>query len=204
MAAQILENLFDSLIKVRLLKIFLRNPDQSFQVKEIAKKIKTESRLVKKQVQGLFEISFLKQRVVKKSANRSGKKKNGLTPGVYYSIDRNFEFYNELASLVLKSSPASKDKILKNLQKLGRIKLALISGVFLNVENTRTDLLIIGDVNKKKLATFLSNFEAEIGKEITYSVMNIKEFNYRHSMFDRFIFDILEGPHEKLINKLKI
>jgi len=27
---------------------------------------------------------------------------------------------------------------------------------------------------------------------------------YRFDMFDRFIRDILEGPHKKLINKFKI
>jgi len=34
--------------------------------------------------------------------------------------------------------------------------------------------------------------------------MNVQDFKYRKDMFDRFVLDILEFPHRKLINKLKI
>ena len=32
--------------------------------------------------------------------------------------------------------------------------------------------------------------------------MEKDEFEYRYGMFDRFVRVLLEGPHEKLINKL--
>ena len=51
---------------------------------------------------------------------------------------------------------------------------------------------------------FLKKLEAEIGKEITYSLMEKDEFSYRLSMFDRFVTIMLESPHEKLVNKLEI
>jgi hypothetical protein len=34
--------------------------------------------------------------------------------------------------------------------------------------------------------------------------MEKEEFIYRHGMFDRFVRVLLEGPHEKIINKLGI
>ena len=92
--------------------------------------------------------------------------------------------------------------------KLGRIKLAVISGVFLNNngnsnDNSVADLFIVGDeINKDKLRTFLKALEAEVGKEIKLGIMDKEEFDYRHGMFDRFVRVLLESPHEKIINKL--
>lgn len=202
---QVLEQLFDSPIKVKLLKLFLRNPEKIFQIREAAKRIQFDTRSVRQQIEGLYSIRFLRRRKVNKKRGKKKTKTPVLKPGIYFGVNPNFEFYNELSTLVLKSSPTSKKKMLRDIKKLGRIKLALISGVFLNTDHSRIDLLIIGDdINQKRLKTFLFDLESEVGKEISYSLMNTKEFKYRYHMFDRFLRDILEKPHEKLINKLGI
>lgn len=200
MSAQVLEQLFDSPIKVRLLKLFLRNPNDIFKLSEIATKTQFKQSLVKKQINGLEEIGFLKKKRIK-----SKKKGMGKETGIYYFANPNFDFYNELRNLVLKSSPASIEKIFKYIKRLGRVKLAILAGVFVNDDNGRLDIFIVGDnIATKKLNNFLKNLEAEVGKTIDYSVLTTDDFNYRHSMFDRFILDILEKPHRKLINKLRI
>ena len=191
MSEQILEQLFDSPLKVKLLKLFLRNPNQGFTFKEAAKKIKGDSRSSRRQIEKLKSINFL-------TSKYRAKKR-------IYSINPRFVFYNELRTLVLKSSPASKEKIMRRLKGLGRIKLAIISGVFINAENPRVDLLVVGDnLKKKRLDNFLKDLEAEVGKEIDYVILTTENFKYRYDMFDRFIRDVLEKPHEKLINKLRI
>jgi len=191
MAKEILEQLFDSPIKVRLLKFFLRNPEQSLVLKDIAKRVRGNSAACNRQLKKLESIKFLNIRV------KGGKK--------HYSVNSDFDFYDELGSLILKSSPASKEKILKRLRVLGRIKLAILSGIFVNSENSRVDLLVVGDaIKKKKLSEFLRDLEAEVGKEIDYVILSTKDFKYRYDMFDRFIRDVLEKPHEKLVNKLRI
>lgn len=191
MAKEILEQLFDSPVKVRLLKLFLRNPEKSFKFKEIVKRAKTDASISRKQIKKLESIKLLTSRL-------KNKKK-------LYSINPDFDFYNELKTLVLKSSPASKKKILKRLRILGRINLAVLSGIFVNADNPRVDLMIVGDnVKKNKLSAFMRDLEAEVGKEIDYVVLSTEDFKYRYDMFDRFIKDVLEKPHEKLINKLKV
>jgi len=198
MVQQVLEALFDSPAKVRLLKLFLRNPDKFFHEKEIAKRAQSDSRLISRQIKGLLAIGFLKKK-------RVTKKRNDTKKGIYFSANSNFDFYQELRSLVLKSSPASKEKILKNVLKLGRIKLLLLAGIFLNTENSRVDLFVVGDsIKQSKANPFLKNLESEIGKEIGFAFMNTKEFYYRYHMFDRFVHDIMEKPNEKLINKLRL
>ena len=191
MSEQILEQLFDSPLKVKLLKLFLRNPQENFSFQEIIKRVKSDTRSSKRQIEKLKNINFLNYK------HRAGKK--------VYSVNPRFVFYNELRTLIFKSSPASKEKILKRLKNLGRVKLALISGVFINLENARVDLLVVGDsLKKNKLTNFLKDLEAEVGKEIDYVVLTTEDFKYRYDMFDRFLRDVLEKPHEKLINKLRI
>lgn len=198
MSEQILEQLFDAPVKVKLLKLFLRNPRRFFSVDEIAKKTQLSRPVILKEIRGLEGIEFLKSKKIKASA------KNQIAGGIYFGVNQNFDFYQELQSLVLKSSPTSKDKILSRILKIGRIKMALISGVFLNTDNSRVDLFIVGDdIDVGRLRNLLSDLEMETGKEIEYAAMEMKEFDYRFHMFDRFVRDVLEKPHEKLINKIK-
>ncbi len=186
-----LDALFDSPIKVKLLKLFLYNPDGDFESKAIAKKLNLKSAQVNKNISNLAEIKFLNCK------NSNGKKT--------FRVNRDFEFYNELKELVAKASPASKEKMLKSFKSLGKIKLALLAGVFINSDTSRADLLIVGDnIKPAKFNNFIKKLEAEVGKEISYALMTNKEFHYRYDMYDRFIRDLLDFKHEKLINKLKI
>lgn len=144
---------------------------------------------------------------IKKTKNKKHQSKiNG--GGVKYILNSNFEFFEELKSLIMKSSPAEKNKMVRKINSLGRIKLAVISGVFLNSEkenfdNSIADLFIVGDdISKERLRKFLRALEAEVGREVKLSIMDKEEFDYRYGMFDRFVRVLLEGPHEKIINKL--
>jgi len=125
-----------------------------------------------------------------------------------YYLNRQFQYMDELMDLVLKSSPEEKEKMTEGLLKLGRVKLAIATGIFLNKVNAEaiaTDLFLVGDdISRRKLRSFLKSLEADVGKEVRYVVMEKEEFQYRMGMFDRFIRVILEGPHEKLINRLGI
>lgn len=142
-------------------------------------------------------------------SHNKNKSSRAHTDKPHYSLNPEFEFLNELRALILKSSPAEKDKMIKRLSGVGRIRLAVITGVFLNgldpigTAESEVDLFIVGDdISKDRLRVFMKALEAEVGKELRLGVMEKDEFEYRYGMFDRFVRVILEGPHEKLINKL--
>jgi len=81
--------------------------------------------------------------------------------------------------------------------------LAVISGIFINYEKSKADMVLVGDnVSKAKLKNLMSSLEAEIGKEIVFALMTMEEFKYRLNMLDKFILEFLEGPHEEVINKI--
>lgn len=127
----------------------------------------------------------------------------------YWTLNPNFEFFNELRNLILKSSPAERETMTRRVSNLGRVRLAIISGIFLNDPDdahqyeSPADLFIVGDdINRAKLRNFLASLEAEVGAEIKFTLMDKEEFDYRYSMFDRFVRVLMEGPHEKIINKV--
>src|SRR3989344_2567380 len=114
----------------------------------------------------------------KKTKKHKRAKKVTMTDRTAYSLNPGFEFFTELKSLILKSSPAEKNKMVKKILGLGKIKLAVTSGVFINENNgtdvydTVADLFVVGDdINKNKLRTFLASLEAEVGKEIKFTLM---------------------------------
>ncbi|MEK7627676.1 MAG: hypothetical protein AAB397_03790 [Patescibacteria group bacterium] len=204
MENQILEKLFDSPMKVRLLKLFLRNDGIFFSIEDMVSKIHISARYARKEVAKLNDINFFKTKTVKIKVEY-GLKKVKIKKAIAYGVNHDFVFYPELKNLVSKSSPASEDNLRIGIQKIGKIKLVILSGLFINSESSRIDLVVVGEgISQKKLERFLSNLEAEVGKDIRYVVLTTEEFNYRLSMFDRFLRDVLDYSHKKLINKLKI
>lgn len=165
-------------------------------------KAKSRKRLVRRRVRRQPPPKRRVRRLPKRSAAR--RRTVRLAPR--YALDNSFEFLYELRDLVLKPSPAEKQRLVERINRLGRIKLAITAGVFMNRDHsdpTIADLLIVGDdIAGRRLRAFLAGLEAEVGKEIKLAVMEKDEFQYRLSMFDRFIRVLLESPHEKLINKL--
>ncbi|MEK9157787.1 MAG: hypothetical protein AAB638_01225 [Patescibacteria group bacterium] len=139
--------------------------------------------------------------ILKKTSGRKGKET--------YGLNSDFEYFNELRNLILKSSSGEKERMIKRISDLGRIRLAVISGIFLSDPSSASqydapaDLFIVGDdINRAKLRNFLAAIEAEIGTEIKFTLMDKEEFDYRYNMFDRFVRVLLEGLHEKIINKI--
>lgn len=191
MHEHILEKLFESQAKTRLLKLFLRNTEESFAMTEIRARTQLDRKAILRNVLLLQDIGLVKSTMRKKVR--------------VFSLNPQFVFYNELSNLVLKSSPASKQKMLARIRALGRVKLAVLSGIFIDEDPgaRRVDLLIVGDaISDRKMKNFMRSLEAEAGIEISYTLLETEEFIYRYKMFDKFVHDILEKPHEKMIDKL--
>ena len=200
--SDILSELFESPAKVKALKLFLRNPEDAFSLKEGARRLRLMRRDFAKQVKKFKDLDLVRSRiniVAKKVGKRTKKFKEEA-----FHANSKFLFYNELQGLLTKSSPTAWEKKLEALKALGRIKLAVIAGTLVNDVKGRLDLLLVGEKMKPRaIATFMRKLEADVGKDIRYMVLSTQEFSYRFDMFDNFLRDVFERPHKKLINKMK-
>lgn len=187
---EVLEKLFRSKAEIKFLRLFLNNPNEEYLLNEAAQKSKTNLAIARKEIKNLAEIKFLLSR------KKTGK--------IYYRANQEFIFYDELKKIIFKTSPTSSDKIKTQVSRLGQVRFLLISGVFINSDKGKVDIMIVGEhLNNSKLKTFLSIIESEAGKEINYVCMSTDEFRYRKGMFDKFVINILEGPHRILIDRMK-
>jgi len=184
-----LEALFGSKERWRMIKLFLLNEQEKFTALELSKRNKVDGRKTVGILAQLQNAGFVSKRT-------QGKKK-------YFIINKKFPFFKELKDLVVRSNIYPQCENLGKIKNLGNIKLGLISGIFINEPKAKTDLLIVGDsISRAKMKHLLEDLEAEMGREINYSLMSAAEFKYRANMFDKFIMEILESPHEIVVNKM--
>jgi hypothetical protein len=187
--SEILDSLFGSRAKTRIMRFFLLNPEGEYSLQDIAKKNMVSAPNAKKELNELSKMKFIVEKT------RKGKK--------YFSTNSQFHFYSELKSLFTKSNISPQTKGLERLKFIGDVKLALVSGTFLNYPKSKVDMvLVVNNVSRSKLKNVMSSLEADIGKEVSFVLMNNDEFKYRLDMLDRFLLDFLEGPHTELINKV--
>jgi len=199
---QLLERLFESVPKARILRMFMRNPEERFQLEEIASKSQVKKYTVRTELKKLLNIGLIRQSKIRIEIPQKKGKKARTREVAVYGVDQAFPLFSSLHDLVGKASVTSRMKLTRQMKSLGKVKLAVISGIFLSLENSRTDLLIVADgLQKSKLNRFLADLESELGKPIQHTIMETDEFQYRMDMYDRFLRDILEYPHEKVINK---
>jgi hypothetical protein len=199
-----LDQLFESQAKVKLLRFFFRNAEEIFQPEQIFKRLRSNIALLRQEMKKLEKLGLLKQR---RAWLTFEKKRGGITreKKTVWHLNPNFDFFNELRSLVLKSAITSKDDLVERAKKLGNIKLLLLTGVFTGEESARADLLIVGDrINQRKLNGFIKDVEADTGKEINCAVMTTKEFSYRYDMYDQFVRKLIEGKSEILIKSIEL
>lgn len=186
---EVLDFIFGSRIKARLLRFFLMNADREYDIQEISRKNMFKGSQVKSVLNEFKKNKFVLER------KRGGKKT--------YVINQKFPFFVELRSLFIKSNVYPECSSLSKIKGIGDVKLALISGIFLNYPKSKADIvLVVNNVSRSKLNNLMNNLEAEVGREISYVLMNSEEFKYRMDMLDRFLLDFFEGPHDEIVNKI--
>lgn len=182
-----LESLIISKVRVKILTLFLLNPDKIFYVREIVRKIKEEINAVRR------ELSHMeKARMVKKErrANR-----------LYYLFRRDHPLYFELLELVNKVYGIG-GEILKQRAKLGKIKFIMLSGRFARGKERQADevdLLVVGDVVLPQLSQIVRAEEVRRDQEINYTVMSDQEFSFRKKRRDPFVLKVLSGSRIMII-----
>jgi len=189
-----LDFLFGSRVRWKLIKFFMLNEKVALNVNQIFERNKLESRTMKddaKRILGqLVNAKFIYPRTIQ------GQKA--------YFVNTKYSFYDELKWLVVKSNIYPQCEQLNRVRNLGEVKLGLVSGIFINNKKSKTDLLLVVDgLSRAKLKHLITELEAEMGQEIKYSLMNSEEFRYRVKMFDKFILEILEQPHEIIVNEIE-
>lgn len=205
----VLERLFESPTRAKLLKLFLMNPDLQFSAAEASRQAQVRPLQFAAEARRLEKLRLLKSGNARVAAAPAGDTKGRHARRVpmtrVFFVNKDFPLFLELRNLMLKSAPHAKGPLAAKIRRLGSIKLAVLAGVFIDSPTSRVDMLLVGEGFKKsRMKAFIQWLEARIGKQLNYVAMSAPEFKYRMDMYDRFVRDVLEFPHETVINKLGV
>lgn len=221
-----IEQLFGSKTRVKLLQLFYKNPNRSYYVREITRTIDEQINSVRRELANLLSIGII-------TSDTSNNK-------LYYEVNQKFEHYNALGSMFggkkakskkVKSKPsedADKEQtaeakarvlneettiaadqevivvdspILESLKKVGNLRLVVMTGQFTLDKRTGVDLILVGDINEVTLAHAIEELEKSEKKTINYVALNAEDFVYRKQVNDRFVSNLVIAKKIILLDK---
>lgn len=199
--------LFGSSARVKILRLFLSNPLEIFSAADVAQKSKVKLSEARKELALIKDAgviagkSFFREISVKRGSKKAVAKKRlagfQLKPG--------FRLLTPLKNFVFAETPFDRSEIVRRFRAAGNLKLLVLAGVFIDADDSRVDVLIVGDrLKRRAIETILRSIEAEVGKELSYSALETADFLYRVSMYDKFVRDVLDFRHDRVIDKLGV
>lgn len=192
MLVSLLEDALESPQQASVLAFFLAGPPRGYSVKELSKRLHMQSRKLGQSLNHFEKLSVL-EHYTKARAD-------------FFIINRRHKLLPQIKEKLKKDLSAYNDELTKAILSLGQIKGAYLSGIFSGNTQSPIDILIVGKVNKSKLASFLESCSKMAGVEVNYCVMDMDEFVMRRDTYDRFLKDIFDYYYLTLkdANKSKI
>lgn len=197
---EILGKLLGGIARVKIMRLFLLNPEQGFEAGDVALRSRLTTTATRRVITQLSAMDLIEKKTMTKEIihARSGKTIKKRLAGWF--LNTSFPYINELRQLLVEGQFFKYSDIAKRFKPAGRIQLLVVSGIFIQDSESRLDLLIVGDNLKKNIIQkTVSVLESELGKELAYAVFETADFKYRVSMYDKLLRDVFDFPHEPLI-----
>jgi hypothetical protein len=193
-----IDALFGSKTRVKLLHLFLNHPGESFYVREITRLIDEQINSVRRELSNMLEVGV----ITSDSADNK----------LYYQVNQRYDFYAPLRAIfanepldVARPSASEQGEVNEQyvtaISSIAALRLAIMAGVLVKGSTSPVDVLLIGDVSQAKVKSAMSIIEKHEGREINYTVLPYEEFYYRLSVRDKFITQILNTKHTVAIDK---
>ncbi len=191
-----IEQLFGSKTRVKLLQLFYSNPNRSYFVREITRTINEQINSVRRELSNLLSIGIIT------SDNTNNK--------LYYEVNQKFEYYTPLKQIfgggvkkMSKKTKAQADEPAadNDLRAVGHVDLAVLTGQFTRDNSAGVDLLVVGQINPNALQKYVDDLEAKEKKSLRYTVMTVADFRYRQQIRDRFVTAIAKAKKQILVDE---
>ena len=188
-----IDSLFGSKTRVKLLHLFLNNPEKSFYVREITRMIDEQINSVRRELANMVSVGIVQQ--------------DAIDNKLYYSVNEYYPYIKPLAAIFSDKNTeggmgaASSVSWKDSLGRMRGLRLAIISGKLVVGSSSAVDLLLVGDdMSAVTIKNLVKKIEKDRKIEINYAVMSYDDFYYRMSVKDRFIMDIVRNKHSVLVD----
>ena len=188
-----IDSLFGSKTRVKLLHLFLNNPEKSFYVREITRMIDEQINSVRRELANMVSVGIVQQ--------------DAIDNKLYYSVNEDYPYIKPLAAIFSDKNTegdmgaASSVSWKDSLGRMRGLRLAIISGKLVVGSSSAVDLLLVGDdMSAVTIKNLVKKIEKDRKIEINYAVISYDDFYYRMSVKDRFIMDIVRNKHSVLVD----
>ena len=188
-----IDSLFGSKTRVKLLHLFLNNPEKSFYVREITRMIDEQINSVRRELANMVSVGIVQQ--------------DAIDNKLYYSVNEDYPYIKPLAAIFSDKNTedgmgaASSVSWKDSLGRMRGLRLAIISGKLVVGSSSAVDLLLVGDdMSVVTIKNLVKKIEKDRKIEINYAVISYDDFYYRMSVKDRFIMDIIRNKHSVLVD----
>jgi hypothetical protein len=190
-----IEQLFGSKTRVKLLQLFYGNPNRSFYVREITRKIDEQINSVRRELANLQSVGII-------TSDNSNNK-------LYYEVNQKYEHYAALVSIfgvapekaVLGEPAGESETTPQTFKPLAGVDLVLFTGQLTRDERSGIDVLLVGGVSNSQANKYIAELEDQESKELRYAVMTTDEFVYRQKIKDRFLSLVLESKCQVVVDR---
>ena len=184
-----IDALFGSKTRVKLLGLFMNNPDRSFYVREITRNIDEQINSVRRELANLVRIGIITDKSVD---NR-----------LYYQVDTKFKYYHALHEMfaddseVVSGAKVSINDWATRFRAATGVQVVVFAGTMVYGSTSKIDLLIAGGnrMDQGKVKTLIKALERDAGTSLNYTILSLDDLYYRLSIRDRFVLDVLESNH---------
>jgi len=174
-----LERLFTSKVRVRLLTLFLTHPGEAFYIRQIVRLTGETYNNVRQELQNLAQLGLI---LSERRANAT-----------YYQANVHHFLFPELKRIILKTE-AMGDRLREALTGLGDIRVAFVYGSTAKgteSPSSDVDLMVIGEVDLDALDRAIDSIEEEIGRTVNYTLFRVEDWQKRVTQGQSFITDVL-------------
>lgn len=191
-----IDALFGSKTRVKLLHLFLNNPGKAYYVREITRLIGEQINSVRRELANMLSVGII-------TSNTADNK-------LYYEVNQRYEYYVPLRAIFSDGDTAAMAQPLQkagahswrdDVAELPGIRIALLSGVFVKGSTSAVDMLLVGDTTPAQCKRFIKKVESQEGREINYALVTYDDFYYRLSVRDKFITEIIRGKYITLVDR---
>ena len=182
-----LEQIFGSVARTKILKFFCINPEDKFFVRELSRRLNLQLNSIRRELANLEKFGFLA------SMEENGKK--------YYYANHSFSLFSEIKNLVFKSLALEEMYLADKMSKIPGLKLLVFTGA-LTESPAETDVLVVGKINREKLDKYLSKIAEGLPGELRCSFLSLNDYLYRLDITDKFIYDIWSNPKIIVVDKM--
>ena len=183
-----LDKLFRSRLRAKLLAWLLSHPDERYFVRQLQSLLQEDATNLSRELSRLADMGILTRKV-------EGRQK-------YYQADSQCPVFRDLQGLVVKTSGVA-DVLRSALAPLGRrIRVGFVYGSIARGELSAAsdvDVVVVGSVSFRAVVSALSRSQDKLGREVNPIVYTPKEFRQKLAAGHHFLTAVLKGPKMFLI-----